>query len=51
MTSLLGMFLTQGSYLCLLSLLHWQVGSLPSEQPGKTSLVELGNVTLFGNKK
>ena len=26
---LLGIFLTQGSNLCLLCLLHWQVGSLP----------------------
>ena len=34
-----GIFLTQGSNL---HLLHWQVGSLPSESPGKpkTSLVK-----------
>ena len=28
-------FLTQGSNPCLLSLLHWQAGSLPLEPPGK----------------
>ena len=28
-------FLTQGSNLCLLCLLHWQVGSSPLEPPGK----------------
>ena len=31
-----GIFLTQGSNLCLLCLLHWQVGSLPLEPPGDT---------------
>ena len=30
-----GTFLTQGSNPCLLSLLHWQVGSLPLAPPGK----------------
>ena len=30
-----GIFLTQGSNPCLLSLLHWQVGSLPRAPPGK----------------
>ena len=30
-----GIFLTQGSNLYLLQLLHWQVGSLPLEPPGK----------------
>ena len=30
-----GIFLIQGSNLCLLSLLHWQVDSLPTEPPGK----------------
>ena len=30
-----GIFPTQGSNLCLLSLLHWQVGSLPLAPPGK----------------
>ena len=29
-----GIFLTQGSNLCLLSLLHWQVGSLPLSHLG-----------------
>ena len=29
-----GIFLTQGSNLCLLCLLDWQVGSLPLELPG-----------------
>ena len=32
---LLGIFPTQGSNLCLLSLLLWQVGSLPLAPPGK----------------
>ena len=31
-----GIFLTQGSNPQLLCLLHWQVDSLPLEQPGKT---------------
>ena len=30
-----GIFPTQGSNLCLLQLLYWQVDSLPSEPPGK----------------
>ena len=30
-----GIFPTKGSKPCLLHLLHWQVGSLPVEQPGK----------------
>ena len=30
-----GIFPTQGSNLCLLCLLHWQVGSLPLASPGK----------------
>ena len=30
-----GIFPTQGSNPCLLHLLHWQVGSLPLESPGK----------------
>ena len=30
-----GIFPTQGLNLCLLRLLHWQVGSLPSVPPGK----------------
>ena len=32
---LLGIFLTQGLNPCLLSLLHWQKGSLPLAPPGK----------------
>ena len=31
-------FSTQGSSLCLVSLLHWQAGSLPLAQPGKPIL-------------
>ena len=34
-TLLQGIFLTQGLNLCLLSLLHWQSGSLPLTPPGK----------------
>ena len=30
-----GIFLTQGSNLCLLHFLHWQAGSLPPVPPGK----------------
>ena len=30
-----GIFLTQGSNPCLLSLLHWHAGSLPLVTPGK----------------
>ena len=30
-----GIFPTQGSNLCILCLLHWQVGSLPLVPPGK----------------
>ena len=30
-----GIFLTQGSNMYLLCLLHWQVGSLPLAPPGK----------------
>ena len=33
-----GMFQTQGSNPCLLSLLHWQADSLSSEPPGKSSI-------------
>ena len=33
-----GIFLTQRSNPCLLSLLHWQVGSLPLGPPGKPKL-------------
>ena len=32
-----GIFPTQGSNLCLLYLLYWQVGSLPLAPPGKPS--------------
>ena len=35
MPSSRGIFLTQGLNLCLLWLLHWQVGSLPLVSPGK----------------
>ena len=34
-----GIFLTQGSNPCLLSLLHCQVGSLPLAPPGKKALI------------
>ena len=34
-----GIFLTQGLNLCLLLLLHWQVGSLPLAQPKKPGRV------------
>ena len=36
-----GIFLTQGSNLCLLSLLHWQVASLPLAPPGKLYLASI----------
>ena len=35
-----GVFPTQGSNLCLLCLLHWQVGSLPLMPPGKPPKAE-----------
>ena len=35
-TLLQGILLTQESNSCLLCLLHWQVGSLPLEPPGKS---------------
>ena len=38
-----GIFLTQGSNLCLLCLLHWQANSLPLMPPGKPEPSE-GNV-------
>ena len=34
-----GIFPTQGSYPCLLHLLHWQAGSLPPVPPGKPKAV------------
>ena len=34
-----GIFPTQGSNLCLLCLLHWQVDSLPLVPPGKPHLI------------
>ena len=37
-----GIFPTQGLNLCLLSLLHWQVDSLPLAPPGKPYLNALG---------
>ena len=36
-----GIFLIQGSSLCLLCLLHWQAGSLPLAPPGKPIYVYL----------
>ena len=39
-----GIFPTQGSNLCLLCLLHWQLGSLPQVPPGKPGG---GNVKRF----
>ena len=42
----MGIFPTQGSNLCLLCLLHWQVGSLPLAPPGKpTFLLRLDLMT------
>ena len=38
-----GIFPTQGSNLCLSCLLHWQVGSLPLELPGKYSQCSLAS--------
>ena len=40
-TILQGIFLTQGSNLCLPCLLHWQGGSLPLAPPGGSRLAEL----------
>ena len=39
-------FLTQGSNLCLLRLLHWQAGSLPLAPPGKPHPVSIGNINV-----
>ena len=36
-----GIFLTQGSNLSLLCLLHWQVDSLPLAPPGKPNLEKI----------
>ena len=36
-----GIFPTQGLNLCLLSLLHWQAGSLPLAPPGKSFFLSL----------
>ena len=41
-----GIFLTQGSNLSLLCLLHWQVGSLPLVPPGKPIRGRAGKVNL-----
>ena len=38
-----GIFPTQGLNLCLLSLLHWQVDSLPPEPQGKTIYIYIFN--------
>ena len=43
-----GIFPTQGSNLCLLCLLHWQVGSLPLVPPGKYSQCSLASSQLGG---
>ena len=41
-------FLSQGSNLCLLCLLHWQAGSLPLVPPGKPTVsMELKNTKHF----
>ena len=44
-----GIFLTQGLNLCLLHLLHWQVGSLPLVSPGKCPFLALAycNISLL----
>ena len=34
-----GIFLTQGSNLCFLGLLHWRADSLPLVPPGKPSII------------
>ena len=43
-----GIFLTQGSNLRLLRLLHWQVGSLPLHHPGSLNLLLLGGIGAGG---
>ena len=43
-------FLTQGSNLRLLGLLHWQGGSLPLAQPGKLRTTILSNNSASGWK-
>ena len=42
-----GVLPTQGSNLCLLCLLHWQVGSLPIVPPGKPAYEHRGTLFLF----
>ena len=44
-----GIFPTQGSNLCLLHLLHWQVGSLPLSPPGKAPRMRVDCNYLEGN--
>ena len=46
-----GIFLTQGSNLRLLSLLHWQVGSLPLVPPGKPTQGYTRNLTCHGRRE
>ena len=41
-----GIFLTQGSSLCLLCLLHWQAGSLPLVPPGKPHYNKMAEILL-----
>ena len=41
-----GIFLTQGWNLCLLHLLHWQVGSLPLTPPEKPNVCLLFDCVL-----
>ena len=41
-----GIFLTQGSNLSLLCLLHWQAGSLPLAPPGKPHITFTGDLFL-----
>jgi len=44
-----GIFLTQGLNLCLLGLLHWQVGSLPLAPPGKPHVHLIHSFSLYLN--
>ena len=41
-----GIFLTQGSNTCLLSLSHWQAGSLPLAPPGKPIYIYLSTMSI-----
>ena len=44
-----GLFLTQGWDLCLLRLLHWQVGSLPLVPPGFIKWLSLSVIIVRAN--